>query len=503
MDYTLFFEKNDQLSFSILGLFVSAPDAIVTLDQIDARHELSTYKINQILLGLNNDLEAIDPSGNTSIKFLNRGVLRGYNINNTVIHEMRLRYLERSILFATFFYNFFESQKVSKTTFMKSHFISKTKFYATLVELNNLLESQGFYQSPSVIDDPEYVIRLHLFEFFYTVYNGIGTPFAEETTPIKNLVVALQDEFKMTLTPVQRNKIEVFLKIWITRLQVKSYLAADALMGIQPSHEQQLGLQNFAVRAQKQFNVDIPTIELQYLYTFLITQLLIDDAAVVFNEQQFPQATQLTDQLMAKLRDSGQMIDLKRLDLAPLRRAIMAIHYRFFTFYVEPTMFISENEFGTFDEAYPLYHQIIQSFIDELKTQPKKPLSACEARNLYFDYMFAFINYIPQSFLNAKVYICVDFSQGPLYSRYITQTLKSLQNANIVIETNLSPRTDIYLSDFHSKYISQVQTIWQNPPTVRDWRELEESITQIKRRKIAEQANQGQFTSQTTEPNSI
>lgn len=97
--------------------------------------------------------------------------------------------------------------------------------------------------------------------------------------------------------------------------------------------------------------------------------------------------------------------------------------------------------------------------------------------------MFAFINHIPTESLRDQVHICVDFSQGTLYTQYVISTLATFNNAHIVIEQKLSQDTDIYLSDIYSQTVNQPQIIWQNPPTPTDWSVLGDIIVKTKKEK--------------------
>lgn len=138
-----------------------------------------------------------------------------------------------------------------------------------------------------------------------------------------------------------------------------------------------------------------------------------------------------------------------------------------------------------FQQTYPLFDLIVTSFISKLATSPQRPLTQNDQNNLYFSYMFAMINSVQLDDTADQVYVCVDFSQGKLYTDYIIKTLQAFSNARIIIEPRLSAKTDIYLSDFYSTHIKQQQIIWQNPPTAVDWTELADTIVIIKKQKIA------------------
>lgn len=59
--------------------------------------------------------------------------------------------------------------------------------------------------------------------------------------------------------------------------------------------------------------------------------------------------------------------------------------------------------------------------------------------------MFALINNIPAGLLKERVYVAVDFSQGDLYTEYVIKSLDAFHHANIIIETNISKDTDIFV----------------------------------------------------------
>ena len=221
--------------------------------------------------------------------------------------------------------------------------------------------------------------------------------------------------------------------------------------------------------------------ELNYLYTFLMVQNYLPVDATVFNPQIMPVAAKLTDQFMSNVVAHHILVDPQQLSQLPLRDKIFNIHIQFTTFYIEPTTFVDASQVSFFQESYPLFDEIVSSFILGLKQQTLIQFSTKDATNLYFSYMFALINAIPNELLVDKVYICVDFSQGDLYTDYIISTLQAFNNAHIVIEENVSEHTDIYLSDFYSRFITQTQIIWQDPPTPTDWAQLADTIVATKK----------------------
>ncbi|WP_040471473.1 hypothetical protein [Lentilactobacillus kisonensis] len=484
MDYTLFFEKNDQLAFLLLQRFFVKRNTIVTASSIFDTLPISEYKLSQLLISINSDLATIQCGKDSSISMPEKNILKGHNITTTVMNEIRLLYLKRSVLFALFNYQFLQFKTLSKETFMKQNFISKTKFYASGVELRKILNESDFYHSSNIINDSEYILRLHIFEFFYSAFNGIDSPFPDMNIPINNLIIRIQAQFSFLIKPVQKSKLEIFLKIWILRMINGNFITNQLISADNLSfevHEKLTSIQSFI---KEHFHVNLNDGEMNYLYTFLLTQEYTHGIQQVLTQTDYPLAYKLTDDLINEVKDQGALSDPQRFDPEKLFVSLTAIHLRFITLYIEPTTFISLDQIDFFKQTYPIFHVIINRFIEHIKDQKIMKLNKRESANLYFDYMFAFINAIPKELLFEKVHICVDFSQGTLYNNYIIKTLNGFANANIVIESNISRATDIYLSDFFSTAVKKSQTIWRNPPSPDDWGALGDNIVRLKQAKV-------------------
>lgn len=169
---------------------------------------------------------------------------------------------------------------------------------------------------------------------------------------------------------------------------------------------------------------------------------------------------------------------------AAIEAALQGLHVQITTFYLAPTTFIDDDQISFFRNLYPAFDHLILTFIARLRATPTPQLNHTMAVNLYFSYMFTLINYLPAAIVRDRVYVCVDFAQGQIYSDYIARTLRSFDNAFIVIESRLSRNTDVYLSDFHDDHLNIAQVTWANPPTSTDWQELAELTIQIKQAKM-------------------
>jgi hypothetical protein len=443
---------------------------------------LTTYQINKYFEAINADLHTISQETPIYLDETQRGVWHANSLTTYALQRLGLLYLQRSNAFLVFEYRFLYSQQQSKRDYIDSHAISTPVFYATSTELDKLLHAAGFFTaSGDGAEDAEYTLRLHLFELYYTAYTGVTTPFPSMNAVVEELLQLCADFIGAPLRPTQITKLSLFLKLWLLRVKNGGTLAADRLDPTLLDKPAQAFLQRVQrLLADKQ---PVSARETNYLYTFMITQGLAPAIAPEQLRVAFPAAARLSRDFIQALQSQGELIDRSRLNTSQLHISLDSIHLQFTTFFIEPTTFIDPTQVSFFQDLYPGFDAVITGFIQDLQQAGTFALSQNMAVNLYFSYMFALISAIPPRALNDVVAICVDFSQGVLYSDYVIQTLAAFSHAHIVIEDNASDTTDIYISDFHSDLVDRPQVIWQNPPTPNDWTNLADMILAIKQEK--------------------
>ncbi|MDU0990658.1 MAG: M protein trans-acting positive regulator, partial [Enterococcus faecium] len=72
------------------------------------------------------------------------------------------------------------------------------------------------------------------------------------------------------------------------------------------------------------------------------------------------------------------------------------------------------------------------------------------------------------------------------YTDYIISQVKGFKNYNIVIESRITSRTNIYLSDCLLEKFNKEQIIWKNQPTPDDWEYFGNTIIREKNRHLTE-----------------
>lgn len=98
-------------------------------------------------------------------------------------------------------------------------------------------------------------------------------------------------------------------------------------------------------------------------------------------------------------------------------------------------------------------------------------------------FFFSVLFVIPIEYMGSNVYVCVDFTQGEAYTHFIYKQIEGFRNQNIVVQTKISSKTDLFISDFASERLSAEQIIWKEPPNADDWEAFGAIVSQIKQRK--------------------
>lgn len=149
------------------------------------------------------------------------------------------------------------------------------------------------------------------------------------------------------------------------------------------------------------------------------------------------------------------------------------------------TSFTSKKQLQFFFETYPIFSTAIQNVIQDNKHYFLEKDERFMIR-LFYDYLFLLVGICPVSYFESPIHVCIDFSQGSAYTAYIISQVKGFKNYNIVIESRIISRTDLYLSDCLLEKFNKEQIIWKNPPTPDDWEYFGNIIIREKNRHLTE-----------------
>lgn len=481
MNASALFNAEDRASYRILQAISNAANQTLSESTLQEQFGLTKYKLNKVFDGLNADLVAVSTETPSYLDDLEKGYWRAHHLTKVILQKLRVMYLKRSYEFTVFEYQFFFSARTPKSKYMKEHFISNAKFYEASAQLKNDLADD--FLSPHEPADTEFATRLALFQFYFVAYNGIASPFKELDETVAALIRTLEAQLDVALLPTQTTKLRFFLKIWLLRMMNGQHIE-KVLPGALELPGANGRLDGIHKILPKQFGVT--SAELDYLYAFLAIWHYLPPASEtdLISAARLPKAGRMTDEFLVLVQSRHILDGPGETDLSPLRQALFGLHVQMVTFYLAPTTFIDDQQISFFANLYPGFDELILTFISQLAKRADPVLNRTMAVNLYFSYMFTLINYLPTEALRDKVYVCVDFAQGPIYTDYISRTLSSFDNAFIVVEHRLSKHTDVYLSDFSDPTLAIPQVTWANPPSPADWGELADLTVRVKQAKM-------------------
>lgn len=465
MRYDFLFNKDDTLTLAVIHQLNNAPTNTVTRNDLISQYELTTYQLNKLFTAINAAFKAVGGEPPCYIEESTKDLWQAHHLNTFVVQQATLYLLEQSASFKAFTYYFLYSKQTTTTAFAKDHYLTAAVFFR---QTSTLKHRFGDNPGRASSEHSEFALRQYLFQLFYELYTGVKAPFPELDGKIAPLLAACTATIGHDLLPTQQVKLTTFLKVsWLRRQN------GDALPAV-PTPFQATGYSTLEAAVADSDAEDLTPGELDYLYQFLVTQRFLTLPATELPGL-FPRADELTRQFIADVAQSNQ-VNLTGDTIEALTTRLMPVHIRLTTAFLEPTTFIDASQITFFADLYPAFDAIIQQFLGQLDERPDLKLSANRRINLYFSEMFALISAVPQTALRRTVNICVDFSEGTLYSEYVTMTLRAFSHANICVAHQLTAETDIYIADFRAPSLKLPQVIWQNPPTPHDWTELADLI---------------------------
>ena len=483
MYYDFMLNTGDQATLQILRMLNEEPTHRLERVIVAQRLGLTNYQLNKSLVTLNQDLAAVADETPSFIDESTKGTWVGHHITTLLTQRIHLLYLRRASLFPVFeFRAFYDHQDIKASVYAQEHFQTESTFYKNDRKLKKLLKANDFYSISGINQDPEFIVRLRLFQLYYTAFTGLDRPLPQLNDCSDQLVAALQQLFTTPMAPTQKVKLETLIKIWLLRQQNQAVIKTPQLAA--NLHDATYQAVSDTVHRLLDDTLSVPAAEIDYLFSFLLTQGFLALPDVTSAQANFPLADQLTRQFIQQVDDKAVLTADTDLSATDLYNQLLAVNLQFTAFYVEPTTFISADQITFFKRLYPTFDLLIRDFLNTLKQTVHFKLGERMIVNLYFSYMFCLINTIPTTSIKDRVYIFVDFSEGQLYTNYVIKSLRAFSHAHIIIEKQLSAKTDIYISDFRSMAVNVPQIIWLDPPTAQDWSDLADVILAVKQTRL-------------------
>lgn len=475
-------ENDDRYKLIILNFFeISGNEQNVSISRLEELLGISKYKIVNYITILNK--EFLNASMKDRIEIIDNKESYSIRITKKDIHILRLSYLERAGAFLIYKEALSKTQSIEE--FADKHFMSLSAAYSRNKQLRSFLEPLGIKIKNGRLKGAEETIRRVTFDLFYQFYNGIKDLFDKKSVEIKKIFNKICESLHVYLSPTQEIKVFIFIGIQYLRVKNKSFLSDNSHVKLK------ISVNNFDW-VERYFKKKYPSLkeiylsnELIFLKRYLTLQNILEYEESLWYASDSKDALQMTERFIKGLKRRLKEILLVSVEkqteyFEKLEKEIMVINTCLIAGYSNTDTFSSKAQMKFFEETYPIYHNYINKYFEEEPYLENDKQISINKVTMYYDYLFAINACIPSEVIDNAIYVCVDFSRGKNYSKYIGNSIDSFKDLNIIVEEKISSRTNLYMSDFVVSKIQHDQLIWRNPPTNKDWEHFGDMIVKLK-----------------------
>lgn len=475
MNFNYLLTEDDRYKYYILQYLELNKKNYLSVESVCEFAGLSKFKVKKYLGELNNDLQTLQLTN--AVQLLDNNEITVQSLTTMVVKRTRLAYLQKSGIYRLLQNALTDGLGVE--AFAKQNFLSKSYVYLLKKQLSKILKEYHIEYRNNVLRGSELAIRDLLYTIYYDFYNGLGQPFsAQIEAQIEQLKQQISRYYPLKLSLIKNVKLNLFLGVLIQRLKQNYSIDADTFTIVDEQNDTFSMSQ--IINGHKVEIVDIQ--ERDWLLTFLYAENMTScylGRSVVQRVKTIENGTQAICQtIMAEL---ALPITVEK----NLYHQLLTTNLRFALFYVEASTFTSKRQIRFFEESYPTGSAVVANHLETFMTQatinPRLQIS------LFYSYLFAIIESVPYQMLNPSIYVCVDFSNGEAYTHYIEKQIMGFKNLNIVLEENVTQRTQLYVSDFAQEVLKIDQIIWKNPPSTDDWGDFGDLIVKIKKELVLDE----------------
>jgi len=468
---------DDYYKWKIAQLLVIKGESNCSIGQLSEILGLSFYKTENYLGELAYDLEK---NGYGEVLKRNiHGDVNSSSLSYLLVKKIRLKYLENSPIFQIF-HNFvtYEISLDSQLARKKIN-LSRSGAYNYQKKLKTLLIDENIILKTNKLLGQEFDLRSFLFETYFSVFNGIKNPFNNQIRKLTREIITYFIHFYGTnLTKTQEIKLTFFLCIWLTRLEFNHVIKERYI-----EMEKEEFSRFLKKKLKEHFNLNELELgnEIAYFFLFVyLEQIETSFYPIFMNKSVEAQVVSITDSFFKCLIDQANTVGKNLIISRSMKFDFKNINRRWLLYHFKESTFVSEKQIHHNLGNAPTLENFVKNFINKSEYHPLF-LNKEEKVKLYYDYLFFIITNISIESLERPLYICIDFSHGTTYNRYLCHILSSLLIMNIQYEKKLSTKTNLYLSDFAVDALPCPQVIWKGPPTMEDWTLLGDLLVTIRK----------------------
>jgi hypothetical protein len=408
---------------------------------------------------------------NIDLEYDGKGVLSIYGLTTTSMKTILENMATRSIRL-----NIFINSQLgiygTQAQFLKQFGISRATYYRNIIYIRQILSEEFFNKTHR----NEESVRQTIFSVIHHFFNGIDAMPIELGEPVDTLITELSELKSMHLSYTERQRLTNFLFVQTKRIRqgnvVKKIVDKDCA-------KEKL---DFLEPLRDLWGLEEPDLiqEAWYLNIyFMVNELAPFEIEKCGNQPPLKVIQTLVEKQLDFLHQIFEGLEVDG-QLAEIRQELLETNLKVFSpFYFSET-FVDPTKVPFFSETYPEIDEMVKQILAYVGEQRKLRLDKDTLTQLYYTYMLILLEHLPVQLVSSVVKITVDFSNGKVFTKYITSQLQQFAPLNIEISKRLEDDTDIFLSDQRFYDVDCEQMIWESPPLAEDWEQLGDLIVKIK-----------------------
>ena len=482
---SIFLSKADTRKLLLLHIIEESFQQQITISELKKRMEVSEFIVISAYEELKEDIKNYRLSDQIAIQKFNK-ILKIKRTMNFSSKSLRSIYIQRSLNFQII-EDIFEEKFSNPSDYAERFYISRTKVYTQITGIKKQLKKYELMLSSQFkILGNELTIRMYFYNLYQSCYGGQKIPFPKKIrSQIDLFLKEIQKRSAIQLSQTSIDKLRFFIGISLQRIQrkkgIKQRMTFTTIIDFKEMNQVVLEA------AEKAFSDKMGASEVEIL-TYFILNL---DEFSQFLALEKGKLDDLTDYFLTEFEASFENRMNQKLR-GQITTYLRRIHYMILNFNYLQNELDQPIQARFVEENYPEVLIFCSSLIRNTPNIKKYQLIKANNIFLFNHYIFLLIDILPPSFFATPIKVCVDFSLGENYNKFITRNIQSFDFINIEVTNRLTSDTDILLCDYtinDSRNEEMQVIVWNAPPTTSDWANFGDCISTLR----SEKKQEGKF----------
>lgn len=185
----------------------------------------------------------------------------------------------------------------------------------------------------------------------------------------------------------------------------------------------------------------------------------------------------------------GLNFGLKNKEILALKNSIISSTIKSFfkiSFFFNLSISISEErELTNLEKCFPRHSSLVLTVINTKEFNEFVKGSQFTWNESYHEILLNMICIIEPCFIEKKkLILCVDFSKGDNYTRFLIKKIQSIEGINIKFQKKVNSQTDIFISDTYLDKVNIKNILLRDYPTLEEWKDLEKILVLFYNKKM-------------------